>query len=130
MRSRAAICVVTEPGGRVLLTRRSASCPKWPHHWDLPGGYVHSHETLEEGLQREIAEETGLFLPGDALKLQFTYPEESVDVSVFSAQVPQLFTPSFADKEHDRFTWTSWDRLPHPLVQPLDQFPRLARRHA
>jgi 8-oxo-dGTP diphosphatase len=50
-----------EPGGRslkVLLIERALE----PHvgEWALPGGHVAEGETLEEGMRRELREETGL----------------------------------------------------------------------
>jgi 8-oxo-dGTP diphosphatase len=34
------------------------------HEWDLPGGKIEEREELEEGLRREVYEETGLRLKG------------------------------------------------------------------
>ncbi len=45
-------------GGRVLLVERGREPLKgW---WSLPGGVLESGETLEEGVRREVLEETGL----------------------------------------------------------------------
>ena len=35
---------------------------RWSDWWDLPGGHIHDDETPEEGLLREVKEETGMSL--------------------------------------------------------------------
>jgi 8-oxo-dGTP diphosphatase len=51
---------VIEEHGRMLVLRRALRMPYKPGAWDLPGGHLALHETLEECLRREIGEETGL----------------------------------------------------------------------
>jgi 8-oxo-dGTP pyrophosphatase MutT (NUDIX family) len=45
---------------RVLLLKRSDYHKKHAGEWDLPGGHTHVGEDLEEGLSREVEEETNL----------------------------------------------------------------------
>jgi ADP-ribose pyrophosphatase YjhB (NUDIX family) len=44
--------------GRVLLVERGK--PPFKGWWSLPGGVLETGETLEEGIRREVLEETGL----------------------------------------------------------------------
>ena len=44
--------------GRALLIRRGG--PPLEGEWSIPGGMLELGETLEEGVRRELAEETGL----------------------------------------------------------------------
>ena len=44
--------------GRVLLGRRAR--PPYDGTWDLPGGFLESGETPEQGLVREVREELGV----------------------------------------------------------------------
>ena len=44
--------------GRVLLVRRGS--PPLQGQWSIPGGILEVGETLIEGVQRELAEETGI----------------------------------------------------------------------
>lgn len=48
--------------GKVLLLKRGMTAPSFPGKWDLPGGHIHNDESKEEGLEREIYEETSLVI--------------------------------------------------------------------
>jgi ADP-ribose pyrophosphatase YjhB (NUDIX family) len=52
-----AYALATDPAGRVLLAKISEGYPG-AGHWHLPGGGTDHGETPEEGLARELAEET------------------------------------------------------------------------
>lgn len=45
---------------KVLLLKRSNYMKKHAGEWDLPGGHIIEGEILEDGLLREVWEETGL----------------------------------------------------------------------
>ena len=53
--------------GRVLLVRRGVA-PAWGL-WAIPGGGLRIGETLQEGAEREILEETGIVIRAGALWL-------------------------------------------------------------
>ena len=58
---RLAVCMaVFDAEGKILLTRRNASMRVFPHAWVMPGGHIDLGESLEEGVIREILEETGI----------------------------------------------------------------------
>ncbi len=64
-------------GTRLLLIQRSR--PPFAGRWSLPGGKLHSGETLEQALRREMREETGLDVEvtGYAGILESIFPEGS-----------------------------------------------------
>ncbi|MCK4838483.1 MAG: NUDIX hydrolase [Desulfobulbaceae bacterium] len=64
---------IIEIGGKIVLVERRNP----PHGWALPGGFVDYGETLEDAVQREAFEETGLQI---TLKGQFhTYSKPERD---------------------------------------------------
>ena len=46
--------------GKILALRRSATDPRRPLTWDLPGGSIEEGEVMQDALNREIFEEIGL----------------------------------------------------------------------
>ena len=54
--------VITDDHGRALLIQRRDN-----HHWEPPGGVLELDEAIEDGLRREVREETGLDIEPDTL---------------------------------------------------------------
>ena len=54
--------VVVDDAGRVLVIQRRDN-----GRWEAPGGILERQETFEEGVAREIAEETGVLVQVDRL---------------------------------------------------------------
>lgn len=51
--------VILNSKGQVLILKRSQTNLRKPGQLDLPGGFLDSGESLENGIQREIREEVG-----------------------------------------------------------------------
>jgi 8-oxo-dGTP diphosphatase len=52
--------VITDDHGHALLVQRRNN-----HHWEPPGGVLELGESIEDGLRREVREETGLDIEPD-----------------------------------------------------------------
>ncbi|MBI4491496.1 MAG: NUDIX domain-containing protein [Chloroflexi bacterium] len=52
-----ALAIIEDEAGRVLLVKHTYRVQR---PWGLPGGWIKSAETVEQGLAREVLEETGL----------------------------------------------------------------------
>lgn len=61
MKSRVIVSAIIEKDGKYLFGQKPPNIGPYPNTWHLIGGGVDlEQETLEEGLRREIREETGL----------------------------------------------------------------------
>lgn len=67
------VLALIERDGTLLMERRS-DCGRW----GLPGGGIEVEESLEEGLRREVLEETGLVLTDEELFAVFPGPSRIV----------------------------------------------------
>lgn len=56
--SSSTVAIITDSEGRILVERRKHDPAKGT--LDLPGGFIAHNETAEEGVRREVMEETGL----------------------------------------------------------------------
>lgn len=52
----------------VLANKRGQGTPDFQGMWNAPCGYLNFNETGEESAQREVFEETGVFVPKDEIK--------------------------------------------------------------
>lgn len=59
---RAAKALIRDDQGKILVLYRSETHPRLAHDIDLPGGEIEHLERLEQGMSRELLEETALKL--------------------------------------------------------------------
>ncbi|RCV52188.1 NUDIX hydrolase [Marinitenerispora sediminis] len=62
MHSVSVAAAIVDPDGRLLTVQRADN-----GHWEPPGGVLELGESIEDGLRREVLEETGLHVGIDAL---------------------------------------------------------------
>lgn len=79
--------------------------------WSLPGGYLKAKEHPSEGLEREVAEESGLTVSADQLlKVRTDRETGRLDICYMAEFIGGDFTPS---KEVTEYAFFSFDELPH-----------------
>lgn len=69
--------VILDPQDRFILFRRPVTSKFRAGDWDLPGGKVEDHETLEAAAVREVYEETGASI--DEMNLKSLYESRDID---------------------------------------------------
>jgi 8-oxo-dGTP diphosphatase len=74
--------VITDDHGRALLIQRHDN-----HHWEPPGGVLELDEAIEDGLRREIREETGLDIEPDTLTGVYKNMNRGIIALVFRCKV-------------------------------------------
>lgn len=67
------VLALIEGDGTLLMEKRS-DCGRW----GFPGGGIEAEESLEDGLRREVLEETGLVVTGEDLFAVFPGPSRVV----------------------------------------------------
>ena len=105
---------------RVLLCLRSREREHCPGVWDVPGGHVEAHESLEQALLRELHEELGIEarLPGGGP--WGTARLHGVELHLFVVDAWDGALRNCAAHEHEEIRWVSLDELPQlALAHPL-----------
>jgi 8-oxo-dGTP diphosphatase len=112
--------VIRDDRDRCLLLKRSLSSKGNPGKWDLPGGKVDAGENLEQGLLREIAEETGLTVSIQRVlgAAESESPTKRVAYLIFEGHAGT--DKVRLSSEHDGFTWV--DRQALANVDIAEQF--------
>lgn len=99
-----AFAVIRDDQGRVLISRRVDS--GW---YNLPGGGVEPHESVSEGLVREVREETGLAIEAGRLIGLYSKPQKHEIVLTFAARV--VGGSMIASDEADHHEFVQPDQL-------------------
>ncbi|HEY0965530.1 MAG TPA: NUDIX domain-containing protein [Candidatus Saccharimonadales bacterium] len=115
---RVAKSVIRRADGKYLVFR----CSEWPERPDrslkpdLPGGAVELGESLEQGVSREVREESGIQIHPDDFLIgyanSFIYEDRDRQAVVRSVYFAEVENPEIAlSYEHDRYWWVSLDEM-------------------
>jgi ADP-ribose pyrophosphatase YjhB (NUDIX family) len=108
----AAAVIFDERDGRVLLVRLTY---QREHPWGLPGGSLEYGEAPEDGIRREVREETGWEVEVERLLFVKTWAPDRVGLYYLCRIVAGEFQPS---DEVSEFGYFALEHLPD--VRPLD----------
>jgi 8-oxo-dGTP diphosphatase len=119
---------VCDDAGRCLLLKRSLSSKGNPGKWDFPGGKIDPGERFDEGLLREVVEETGLTvsIQGVAGTAESEAPAAKVVYLILEGRVES--GELRLSEEHDDHAWVDPRELPN--VDLAAQFLPFARSYS
>jgi len=103
---------------KYLILLRSDNHPVFGGYWDLPGGRLEDGEELEEGLKREVNEETSLDID---VSDRIFKPEMTVFDKPTTFYVYEIANYSGAvtlSKDHSEFRWVTVKELKKMLIFP------------
>jgi ADP-ribose pyrophosphatase YjhB (NUDIX family) len=96
--------IVVRDDGRVLVVQRHDTA-----HWEPPGGVLELDETFEQGVRREVAEETGVIVEVERLTGAYKNLTRGVVALVFRCR-PIAGTPTPTD-ESRHVRWMTPDEV-------------------
>ncbi|MCD8167043.1 MAG: NUDIX domain-containing protein [Bacteroides sp.] len=111
--SAASVAFILNDKNELLVARRGKEPAKGT--WDLPGGFIDPHETGEEGIRREIQEETGMI--ATEVVYQFSLPNV-YEYAGFLYQTLDLF---YLCKTEDYLHFQAEDDVAALFFLPLEE---------
>jgi 8-oxo-dGTP diphosphatase len=112
--------IVVNHEGRVLVIRRRDN-----NHWEPPGGVLELDETFEEGVRREVHEETGIWVTVERLTGVYKNMTRGIVALVFRC-APQTNGVTTTEESRE-VLWMSLDEvrkvmIPSYSVRVIDAF--------
>jgi 8-oxo-dGTP diphosphatase len=104
---RVSLTVIFNEENKVLLLKRSENTDWCPNCWALVGGKIEKNETPEEGLVREVKEETKIKL--EKFKLKKIIKFDNVLEYLYLSKVNNNFVE--LNSEHSDYRWYSLDEI-------------------
>ncbi len=102
-------------GVKVILIKRKY--PPFEGHWAIPGGFVNEAESLEEAVERELREETGIHINYLEQLYTFGQPQRDprkriISVAYFGIVKTSEFKRLHADTDAEEAQWFHIKELP------------------
>ena len=112
-RPRVGVAVIIRKEGKVLLGKRKSG--NGIGTWGFPGGKLEAGEDPEDGLEREVREETNLEIRVGKIDYVFANLEELPNLQYFLLVFECKYKSgevTLNPDEHDQFKWVTADELP------------------
>lgn len=115
MNQQIGVKAIIEKDNKILLIKRSSKYEELENAWDIPGGRLDFGEEPEDGLRREIFEETGLVL--DQIKqildatTVFKNEEKQIVRITYLCSVKETDQTEKISDEHTSLEWIPKEKL-------------------
>jgi 8-oxo-dGTP diphosphatase len=96
--------IVVRDDGRILAVQRSDNA-----HWEPPGGVLELDETFEDGVRREVAEETGITVKVERLTGAYKNLTRGIVALVFRCH--PIAGEAATTAESQRVQWLTADEI-------------------
>lgn len=111
---------VIEKEGKFLVLLRSPQTRYFPEHWDFPGGKLEPGEEPQQGIIREIREETDLIIEPLQIVGVFEIDLDNAGYNThkFTVYSTKLISGTVRlSNEHTAFAWVTKEKLEHLKVE-------------
>ena len=102
--------IVVRDDGRILAIQRRDN-----QHWEPPGGVLELDETFEEGVRREVREETGVEVHVERLTGIYKNMPRGIVALVFRCH--PLSTAMISTEEASRVDWLTVDEITRDMSE-------------
>jgi len=106
----AAHIIIKNKNGSYLILKRSSTDKHDPGMWDLAGGGIRNNEILDEGVKREVFEETGLKIGRVYILGVYTIGGGDINLLTFS-ETKNKKSDVHISKEHNSYKWVDLNYL-------------------
>jgi len=102
---------------KALILQRAANDDVFPGLWELPSGKREAFEKVEDGLAREVEEETGLkiddVVPSSVFNYQVEKETEIRDTVQINFRAQWTRGEVELSEEHQNFAWVDYNEINH-----------------
>ncbi len=113
--------IILNENGEVLLMKRGEKCKNEIGKWAVIGGKLDFGETLEQGIIREVFEETNIKIKIDGQIPYYDHllPEENQHwiAHVFIAHIVKGIPKNMEPEKCSELKWFSFKKLPSPIAK-------------
>lgn len=111
--------IILNSNGEMLIVKRTATENIDADLWDLPGGRLHAGEKKEQGLLREVKEETGLDIEIVTPANIWTYaPDAHTTIKGYIYLCKYINGGVALSAEHSEYKWIMPDELSSYATHP------------